>query len=386
MKVVVLGAAGGMGSVAARIAAGFTFVEELVVADSNGDAAARVARAIGEPAQPLQLDIGEGAALAGTVGRADAVLNCVVPFFRFGVPVLQACIEAGVDYLDINDDWEPTLDMLEHDGAAREAGITAVVGIGASPGVSNLLATLAMGQLDSADTLHTGWGLGGAGGGEAATEPSAAVVHFIHQITGTVRLRRGGRWTDVVPLEEVSLNYPGIGTGSGWTVGHPEPLTVPRYYPNIADSTNLVVTSPRVIEGLRAVAHAVDTGAIDVVSGARELLRPVPPSPEPAPARAPSPGIRLPELFAIAMGAKGGQPATAAASITASPPGGMGGITGVPLALGLQMLHELDDTPAGVFAPEALLDANRFFELLGPYCEPPPVPGSPLVAIARSWD
>jgi short subunit dehydrogenase-like uncharacterized protein len=41
------------------------------------------------------------------------VLNCVGPFYRFGPPVLTAAIKAGVSYLDVCDDWEPTLDMLE---------------------------------------------------------------------------------------------------------------------------------------------------------------------------------------------------------------------------------------------------------------------------------
>ena len=51
-----------------------------------------------------------------------------------------AAIEAGAHYLDICDDWEPTLDMLELGERARARGVTAVIGMGASPGLTNLLA------------------------------------------------------------------------------------------------------------------------------------------------------------------------------------------------------------------------------------------------------
>ncbi|MBW2087346.1 MAG: saccharopine dehydrogenase, partial [Deltaproteobacteria bacterium] len=57
--------------------------------------------------------------------------------------------EARCHYIDINDDWEPTLDMLKLDEEARQAGITAIIGMGASPGVSNLLAVKAMSLFDT---------------------------------------------------------------------------------------------------------------------------------------------------------------------------------------------------------------------------------------------
>ena len=56
--------------------------------------------------------------------------------------------------------------MLELDGQAREAGVPAVVGIGASPGVSNLPAATAASELDGVDEVITGWGFGGCGGSD----------------------------------------------------------------------------------------------------------------------------------------------------------------------------------------------------------------------------
>lgn len=47
--------------------------------------------------------------------------------------------------------------MLELDCAARESGICAVVGMGARPGTSNLLAAMAVSRLDMVDDLYTAW-------------------------------------------------------------------------------------------------------------------------------------------------------------------------------------------------------------------------------------
>ncbi|GAA5108266.1 hypothetical protein [Haloechinothrix salitolerans] len=74
--------------------------------------------------------------------------------------MLSAAIATTTNYLDICDDWEPTLQMLELDGAARAAGVTAVIGMGASPGSSNLLALLAMNQCDTVDRVYTAWRAG----------------------------------------------------------------------------------------------------------------------------------------------------------------------------------------------------------------------------------
>ena len=104
MKVIALGGTGGMGRYAVRTAAGFDFVEEIVVADLDGEAAGRFAGEVGEKARGAAVDVRDTGALKALLAQGDVVLNTVGPFFRFGVPILQAVIEAGRHYLDICDD------------------------------------------------------------------------------------------------------------------------------------------------------------------------------------------------------------------------------------------------------------------------------------------
>jgi saccharopine dehydrogenase-like NADP-dependent oxidoreductase len=390
VKVLALGGSGDMGRHAVRTALEFDFVEELVIADLDADGAARFASSCGPRARAVAVDVQDEAALAALLRDADAVLNAVGPFYRFGVPILRAAIGARCPYIDICDDWEPTLEMLDLDSEARAAGITAIVGLGASPGISNLLAVKAMAALDEVEEVVTGWGVGGGPGDveldtEAGErEPSAALVHWLHQCSGTIRLCRDGALTDVAPVQEVELDYPGIGRGPAWTVGHPEAVTLPRVYPNIRQSSNVMVAPRWLIDVLRQIGAEIDAGRLSVEDGARLLLQPPPADERPGESSEADRGVRLPPLFAWARGTREGREARAGALVLGAPSGGMGGATGVPMALGLTILHEPKQLEPGVFPPEAVIEPDSFFDALAPRCSPPLSDHEKLVLVTTS--
>ncbi len=198
MRVVALGA-GGMGRYAAKTAAGFDFVDELIIADLDQSAASRLAESIGSKARSMRVDVTDASSLATAFEGAHAVLNSVGPFFRLGPPVLRAAIAAKCHYLDINDDWESTEAMMALNSDARAAGITAVIGIGASPGISNLLAVTAMRELDQVDEVYAGFDLDAAMPESRGEKPCAATIHGVHQLTGTIRVFDGGKVVDEPP-------------------------------------------------------------------------------------------------------------------------------------------------------------------------------------------
>ena len=393
MKVLALGGCGGMGRYAVRTALTYDFVERIVVADLDGERAAAFAADCGEKASAAQIDVTDGTALRALMADANVVMNTVGPFYRLGVPVLQAAIESGTHYMDINDDWEPTLAMLELDPAAREADVTAIVGMGASPGVSNMLAAKACAELDNVNSLVTGWGLGGTGaGGEADAspasagdrKPSAALVHWMHGCSGAIRIRRDGHDTDVKPIEEVTSDYPGIGEGTAWTVGHPEPVTLPRWKPEIKDSYNVMVGPRWLIDVVKQIGGAIDGGELTVEQGAALLTGPPPARTESAAPSSETAGAQLPPLFAVASGTKEGKRQTVAATVLAMPAGGMGGSTGVPMAVGLSLLASGAIEQRGAFAPEAVIEPDAFFNKLAPLCTPAKKDVNDMVLITRS--
>lgn len=383
MKVVALGGCGGMGRYAVRTALEYDFVKEIVIADLDKVRGQAFAEKCGSKASFQQIDVTDQSALKSLFSGVDVVLATVGPYYRFGVPILQTAIGAGCHYIDINDDWEPTLEMLDLHEQAQKAGITAIVGLGASPGQSNMLAAKALSLLDSVDELITGWGVGGDSPiGQEDTEPDgpggggsygAAIEHWVHQFTGTIRLFRDGRYADVKPLQEIQIDYPGIGKGVTYSVGHPEPVTLPLFRTDIKQSCNVMVISPRLADTLKEIAKEVDEGRL-TVSGAVELIM----SPdadqerellETGTEKEKSP--RLPSLFAYARGLKEGQEKSVGVTVAAGVGGGMGGATGIPMAIGLKLMNSGKIKGQGVFAPEQVIDPGDFFNELGPLCTIP---------------
>jgi saccharopine dehydrogenase-like NADP-dependent oxidoreductase len=369
LRVVALGGAGGMGRHAARAAAAMDCVGRLVVADRDGAAAEALARSLGPKARSAVVNVTNAPALRALLAQADVVLNTVGPFFRFGVPVLQAAIDAGCAYADVCDDWEPTLEMLDLDARARARGVTAVVGMGVSPGVANLLAVHAAEPLDRVDRLLTGWALDAAVPETRGDEPSAATVHGLHQLTGRIRVWRAGEAREEAPLQPVRFELPGRGSHRAWTIGHPEAVTLPRRYPGLRECLN-IMHAPRLhIAATRALAGAIDRGWLDLHRAARwgERLEGKPHDDDRLNSALRG-GDALPPLFALAEGEKNGIPTIVSAIPTAAPPGGMGAATGVPLALVLPFIAGGQLQRPGVHPPETILDPGAFFEALAPHC------------------
>ena len=276
--------------------------------------------------------------------------------------------------------------MLELRAEAEKAGITAIIGLGASPGQSNMLAAKALSYLDSVDQLVTGWGVGGDSdiGQEDGVEDGpggsgsygAAIEHWVHQLTGTIRVFQKGQYADVKPIQDVYIDYPDIGRGISYTVGHPEPVTLPMFRKDIKNSCNVMVISPRLIAQLRELAKAVDDGLLTVPQAARMIMEPssmdemVQTEEDESLKKDPE----LPSLFAYVKGQKNGQEKTVGVTVLAGVGGGMGGATGVPMAIGLKLLNAGKISKHGVFSPEMVIDPDDFFDELGPLCSfPAPV-------------
>ncbi|WOF75979.1 saccharopine dehydrogenase NADP-binding domain-containing protein [Parvibaculaceae bacterium PLY_AMNH_Bact1] len=382
MKVLVLGA-GGMGAKAAETVAQFDEISTLTVTDLDFECAGTIAKKCGPKASALKLDVTDTNALHGALNEADAVLNCVGPFFRFGVPILTAAIETGTPYFDICDDPEPTLEMLALDEKAKARNMLAIVGMGASPGISNLLAAKTCRALDEIDHLITGWSLdddadGPIGDLDLSEEGGdAAFVHWMEQCSGNVTSWVDGRLTSVKPLQPLKVTYPGIGKRTLWTVGHPEPVTLPLTFPHVAKASNAMVLNRLDAIGLKDLSRRIDAGRITIDEAAAEISGSI--GKESGSAFqsfvawivSKVSGPKFPSLFALAEGRTDGRPSIATAAITALPKDGMAGITSVPLAVALKLFIEGKIAGTGVKAPEAVIDPDVFFATFHPHCVMP---------------
>ena len=348
--IVVLGA-GEVGTAAASYVCRAFPHARLVVADLDREQAVEAAgRALGD-AMGIGLDVTDAPALRDVLKGAAAVLNCVGPFYRFGVPVLEAAIAERALYLDICDDWDATLALRALDSRARDGGSTAVVGQGASPGNSNLLAMLAVSRVTDCHTLLTGWSLDDTGEGA----DSAAGEHLLHQVTGTIKVWESGRYQDERPLRETVVRYPGLPERSAITVGHPEAVTLPQTVPNLRTCRNLMTLSPGLAETVRKAAAAVERDGVSCRAAARDIVaqyRAVPHAPQAA---------EYPGVWAIAVG---GTHTAGAHLCDYGDMTTMGAMTAAPLVAGLTLILSKQSLSAGVFAPEEILEPHDFFRTL----------------------
>ncbi|MFF3127303.1 saccharopine dehydrogenase family protein [Streptomyces sp. NPDC057908] len=379
MRILALGGPGAMGAVAVRVAAGLPEVTEIVVADKRLEAAQRLVRRLavagGASMRALQVDVTDDSALRAALADADVVLNTVGPYYRFGLIVLRAAIATGTHYLDICDDWEPTLRMLGLDKEARAAGVCAVVGMGASPGVSNLLAARAVQQLDHVQDLYTAWPVDVSGGDQDDEQlldpdgqPSAAAVHWMEQISGKVAVVSDGQLVHRRPLLPVTLTLSPEHSGTAYTVGHPEPVTLHRSFRPTGEAANLMVITPGTLAYLDVLRRDIDAGKLTNETAAADLAKPS--ISRGLRAAAGAMGLKgprsLPPFFAAATGTRDGLPVTVLSRLAETT--GMNALiddmaeaTGIPLALGLaQLLNGTGGRP-GVHPPETVIEPERFF-------------------------
>ncbi len=231
-KVIVLGGAGAVGSVAVRTLANHNEFSEIVIGDYNTEKAKKIADGIkAKKVSVVKFDANDIASIHAAIAGSDVVLNCVGPFYSTVKPILNAVIEDKIDYVDVCDDVDVTLDIFNLHEKAKSAGITALIGMGNSPGVTNIIAKLASNDLldetDSIDIFH-------AHGGEKV-EGEGVIAHRFHCMSIDIPMFLDGELKyvkyfekDGIALRE-SFEFPILGQVPLYPYPHPEQVTIPKY-------------------------------------------------------------------------------------------------------------------------------------------------------------
>ncbi len=253
-KIIVLGGAGTMGSEAVKLLLERTDAE-ITVADASVKGLKRVEAELGKKVKTAGADVNDKESLVKLLKGADVVISTVGPFYKYAAAVIKAAIEARVNMVDIDDDFDATKDSLELDEAARKAGIAAIIGMGASPGVTNLIAKLGAGRLDRTDDIRLYWG-------ESAIDPtgSAAMMHWFHITAEKVPVFIDGKWVEQQGFTqpEVIEFMPPVGKLEVVLTGHPEPVSLPRYIKGVKNvSIKGALYPPKMMELYRWL---IDTG------------------------------------------------------------------------------------------------------------------------------
>ncbi len=152
MRVVQLGC-GITGLVCAEHVAMNSKVDEVVLADARTDHAARLAaRSRHGKFEVAKVDATDMSSIKRLLKGCDVIV-CAIPS-EMNLKVMLQAVDAGVDYVDFSVAREILEDFKKYSRACERAGVTAITGMGADPGLSDVFARYGADKLDSAYEAH----------------------------------------------------------------------------------------------------------------------------------------------------------------------------------------------------------------------------------------
>jgi saccharopine dehydrogenase-like NADP-dependent oxidoreductase len=340
--------------------------DEVAIGDLNEGLATALARELGGKATGRRVDVTDESALAEAMRGFDVVLNCTS--YAFGLTVTKAALRARRPLLDLGGLYN-TPKQLALSEEAKAAGVLIVLGMGATPGVTNLMAQDAASHMN-VEELHVSF---------ATFRPLAPSPGLLSTVLDefSPQTKRfyfeGGKHVEARPFEGArTIRFaPPVGEITAYYVPHSEVHTLPRFIPSVQRVYVRGTWRPEIMEVLR---HYGDIGLladdpIDVRGtkvAPKALLSAVHLQ------RHPWPDDRI-YAFYVNVEARGTRDGRAVARMynLAHPPrekwgtSATGKVTGIPAAIGTEWVAKGQvRARAGVFAPEAVFAPQPFFAAL----------------------
>lgn len=352
-----------MGNASTRDLAEYSDFENITIGDVDlGKAQALADDLGGGRVGALAVDVTDSAALRTLFADFDIILNCTS--YAFGLTITEAAIDVGKPLLDLGGLYN-TPKQLALTELAKAAGVTIVLGMGATPGVSNLMARAGASRMDSVDSIHVHF----ATYRSIAPSPGLLQTVLDEFSPSTKRFyHQDGELIEVEPFEGeklVTFDAP-IGRIPCWFVPHSETHTLPRFIPGVKRVDVRGTWRPEIMHALK---HYNEVGLLDAesVNGVvpKDLLRDLF-------LRCgdwPGPGEWCFYVNVEVKGKKADSEVTATYNL--SHPGtqewgeeGTGRVTGIPASIGAQMIAQGRALSPGVLGPEAAFEPWDFFHQL----------------------
>lgn len=245
-KVIIIGA-GGVASVAAhKVAQNSDIFTEIMIASRTESKCKALAKAIEDkglvPAGSIKTarvdadNVPELVALFNEY-KPDLVMNLALPYQD--LTIMDACLEAGVSYLDTAN-YEPKDEahfeyswQWAYKDRFEKAGLTAILGCGFDPGVTSIYTAYAakhhFDEIQYLDIVDC----------NAGDHHKAFATNFnpeinIREITQKGLYWENGQWVETEPLEiHKPLTYPEVGPKESYLLHHEEIESLVKNYPTI---------------------------------------------------------------------------------------------------------------------------------------------------------
>lgn len=239
-RVLIIGA-GGVGTVVAhKVAQNADVFTDIMLASRTKSKCDAIAKAIGgDRIKTAQVDADNVAELVALFNdfKPEIVINVALPYQD--LTIMDACLEAGVNYLDTAN-YEPKDEahfeyswQWAYQEKFKAAGLTAILGCGFDPGVSGIYTAYAakhyfdeMHYLDIVDC-------------NAGDHHKAFATNFnpeinIREVTQKGKYYENGEWVETEPHQiHMPLSYPNIGPKESYVIYHEELESLVKNYPTL---------------------------------------------------------------------------------------------------------------------------------------------------------
>lgn len=337
-----------------------------MLADIDADLAQRVASQRGGPrARAKRLDARDPQALRDAMRGRGIVVNASLP--RFNRAIMAAALDEGLHYIDLAMDVS---DPFGESDAWRERGLTAILGMGEDPGLSNLLARRAANGMDRVDSIRVR-------DGDTASSPDFPFVAlfspetFVEETLTSSKIWQDGRYETVPPFgAPETFDFPSpLGGLTVYSVDHEEVDTLPRF---IGKGVRYVDFKLALDEStVRTLQRVQDEGLLESGASGGVRLRSSFVASLPRPADLAG---RVDGYAALVVEVRGSRDGRAVTHVLSTVLGhreaserygatGTAYLTGTPAAVAAVLLARQAIRERGILAPECL-DPEPFFPLL----------------------
>ena len=205
-------------------------VTKIVLADMNTDGLAAFKMWLNDTRVETRVfDVNDRPALMALLADCDICVNGVPTFAGFQMAIFAACLEARRPYVDYGGMGVFTVKQKAQHEAWKKAGVTAVVGLGSDPGLSNIICRAVADRLDRIDKINLYWSATKIGPDSPVLVPPYSISTILAEYANPSQQFLDGRLQEVPPqagAEVIDLPEP-WGRTTFIHSQHSEPLTVP---------------------------------------------------------------------------------------------------------------------------------------------------------------
>lgn len=278
-KVLIIGA-GGVGGVVTHKCAQLPEVfPEIVLASRNEEKCKKIAAQLQRPIRTAQVDADNVAELTALLKKEkpSLVINVALPYQD--LHIMDACLNAGIHYLDTANYEPPEVAKFEYkwqwayQDKFQKAGLMALLGSGFDPGVTNVYtAYIKKHCLDEIRELDIIDCNAGDHGQPFATNFNPEIN--IREVTAKGRYWQNGEWVETDPLSvKDTYDFPeGIGPKDIYMMYHEELESIVKHFPEIKRARFWMTFSQNYLKHLEVLQNVGMTRIDPVIYNGVEVI------------------------------------------------------------------------------------------------------------------